>query len=239
VIIAGDIHGQIRLMEKIIKSFGEAILFTGDIIDRGDSKNCLELLLSSRAKSIMGNHEAMAIAFSESPKHLLKNYYFIWMANGGIQTLNSLYISGYSISDTQKAINANPYIDKIKKFPIYKIYNHIMVIHAGIDKGYLTDRQESFLWSRTSIDKVEHSAISSFRNDYPNIELIVTGHNIVKNPTLYTRKNINQLRIDTGSFYTKTTGVFDTENGHVYKITENDIMLIQDLNQEKPFKRWR
>ncbi len=233
MIIVGDIHGQTKLMTKVIKSFSkENILFAGDIIDRGDSKKCLDLLISSGADCVMGNHEAIAIAFSEAPKRLLKNYYFIWMANGGIETLKSFAFNDYSISDTQKAINDSPYIDIIKKFPIYKLYNNIMITHAGIDSGYLTDKRESYLWSRTSIDKVESLIISSFKLDHPKVELIVTGHNIVENPTLYKNNGINQLRIDTGSFYTKTVGVFDTKKRQVYKITKDDMMLTNIFKNE-------
>ena len=61
--VIGDIHGCLEPLEEMLKLVGnEAILFLGDVIDRGpQSFECLlrvkELVQSGRAHCLMGNHE--------------------------------------------------------------------------------------------------------------------------------------------------------------------------------------
>lgn len=231
MIIAGDIHGQVRLIEKVLKSFeNNKILFAGDIIDRGDAKSCLKLLSESGAKSLIGNHEQMAIAFCNAPEADLKSFYNIWMANGGLSTLKSFGIKNKDLKSVQILIRTNAIFDIIRRFDIYKIIDDTIILHAGIDRNYLLDPHESFVWSRTPIDKVGSSVVLSFKNDFPAIKFMITGHNIVKTPTIYTNCSILQLRIDLGSFYSKTVGAFDTESKNIYKISENDVVLVGNIN---------
>ncbi len=230
MIIAGDIHGQVRLMEKVLKSFeNNKILFVGDIIDRGDAKSCLKLLSESGAKSLIGNHEQMAIAFCNAPEADLKSFYNIWMANGGLSTLKSFGIKNKDLKSVQILVQTNALFDSIRCFDIYKIIDDMIIIHAGIDRNYLFDPYESFVWSRTPIDEVGSSVMLSFKNNFPAIKFMITGHNIVKTPAIYTNRSILQLRIDLGSFYSKTVGVFDTESKDIYKISKNDLLLVGNI----------
>ncbi len=232
MIVVGDIHGQIKLMENVIKEFKDRkLLFAGDIIDRGDGKNCLKLLKESGARSLLGNHEQMAIEFLRAPKENLITYYNIWMANGGLETLKSFDIKENEPEDMQKALNEDQLMSIIKEFSIYKLIDDIMVVHAGIDDGYLSDRSESFIWSRTSIDDIENKVANSFKNDFPHIKFMVTGHNIVNLPTVYVNYSILQLRIDLGSFYSKSVGAFDSRSGEFYKITENDLLICGNIKK--------
>ena len=93
--IIGDIHGEIRLLEKLLKEMDtyktEELVFVGDFIDRGPhSRLVIDRLMSLDTPSVflMGNHELMLLnaienmAYGYSPIEL-------WYYNGAEATLQS------------------------------------------------------------------------------------------------------------------------------------------------------
>lgn len=59
VAVIGDIHGRADLLERLLQQLGELpILVIGDLGDRGpDTRGVLKLLVSRRAKGVLGNHD--------------------------------------------------------------------------------------------------------------------------------------------------------------------------------------
>ena len=93
----GDIHGCLDKLRRLLatceaRAAGRParFVFLGDYIDRGpDSRGVIAALMELQSRmpgqvtTLMGNHEAMALAAiddSESAKH--------WMMEGGVATLN-------------------------------------------------------------------------------------------------------------------------------------------------------
>ena len=100
VFAVGDIHGCKDLLDnihnKIIKASKnrqgkKLIIYLGDYVDRGpDIKGTIQTLIDFNPPHfkkifLLGNHEQMLLEFiSES-----KNSPYVWIANGGLETLNS------------------------------------------------------------------------------------------------------------------------------------------------------
>lgn len=94
IFVVGDVHGQITMVEKLLKHWKpkeEQLLFIGDLADRGEnSKATLELardlVEKQNAIVIKGNHDEMLEMFLENPSEHVMLYYM----NGGGSTVNSL-----------------------------------------------------------------------------------------------------------------------------------------------------
>lgn len=67
--IVGDLHGCRALLDAKLAEVGfdktvDRLFCTGDLVDRGpDSEGCLELLLEPWFHSVLGNHDAMLMAW--------------------------------------------------------------------------------------------------------------------------------------------------------------------------------
>ena len=95
-----DIHGEYYALENAIaamhkdgyNSAQDLIVFTGDLIDRGQmSKQVLdkvkELVDSGAAKAISGNHESFAIDYYTKNRGF--DLWALWAWNGGLDTIES------------------------------------------------------------------------------------------------------------------------------------------------------
>jgi serine/threonine protein phosphatase 1 len=103
VFIIGDVHGNIILLDKLLKSVefrykkDDYIIFLGDVIDVGNSsKQCIERILqleekySERIVCIMGNHEEW---FLETKNDYTKHSWIISMQ--GLKTIESYSKKAY------------------------------------------------------------------------------------------------------------------------------------------------
>lgn len=101
VVAISDLHGCfntfLALLDRARAEWGEFDLyFLGDLIDRGPrSKEMVEYAMSNKIPTVSGNHEDLCLAYSvhQSMGYNGKcaEYYErdIWLANGGIQCLES------------------------------------------------------------------------------------------------------------------------------------------------------
>lgn len=99
--MVGDVHGRADLLDRLLGRIaaccgaGQALVFVGDYIDRGDdSAAVLERLRTlqhdrpGEVICLIGNHEAMMLAFLEAPDAAGP----LWLGNGGAHTLASFGI---------------------------------------------------------------------------------------------------------------------------------------------------
>ena len=93
LIAIGDVHGCChaldKLLEEILPTADDRIVFLGDLVDQGkESREVLERILQLRQQCevvlIQGNHEEMMYAARESEAALR-----YWENCGGVATLNS------------------------------------------------------------------------------------------------------------------------------------------------------
>ncbi len=95
--VVGDVHGYYRTLLALVGQLpaGAALIFVGDLIDRGrESAETVRFVRGRGHRCVMGNHEAMMVEYG---KVLCDAYergrplerYNRWYANGGIETLRS------------------------------------------------------------------------------------------------------------------------------------------------------
>ncbi len=199
----GDIHGcldKLRSLllrcEKHADGRPSAFVFVGDYIDRGPQSSavidCLMDLKAQHGESVvtlMGNHEAMALAVIDggSPSQL-------WFAQGGLATLKS-----YGIAEPGELPRAH--IDWLRALPLCYDDGRRFFVHAGVNPATPIETQDDFdlLWIR--------EPFLSHRGDYGR--LIVHGHTPLVDgvPDLHG----NRLNLDTGAVFggPLTAAVFD------------------------------
>ncbi len=199
----GDIHGCLDKLRSLllrceIHADGRpsAFVFVGDYIDRGPQSSavidCLIDLKAQHGESIvtlMGNHEAMALAVidGKSPSRL-------WFAQGGLATLKS-----YGIAEPNELPRAH--VGWLRALPLRYDDGRRFFVHAGVNPATPLEAQDAFdlLWIR--------EPFLSHRGDYGR--LIVHGHTPLVDgvPDLHG----NRLNLDTGAVFggPLTAAVFD------------------------------
>jgi len=201
----GDIHGSLRKLRTLIARCwrhadgrSATFVFLGDYIDRGpESAGVIRYLidlqssLPNRVVTLMGNHEALALAVIDGAapeRH--------WLSQGGTETLLS-----YGVTD----IGALPrdHVDWLRSLrPSYDDGRRFFV-HAGIDPRKPLDAQDpdDMLWIR--------EPFLSDRRDFGR--LIVHGHTPLESGKPDPRSN--RLNLDTAAVFggPLTAGVFTAE----------------------------
>ena len=199
----GDIHGcldKLRSLllrcEKHAAGRPTSFVFVGDYIDRGPQScgviDCLIDLKAQHGESVvtlMGNHEAMALAVIDgrSPSQL-------WFAQGGLATLKS-----YGVAEPRDLPRAH--VDWLRALPLRYDDSRHFFVHAGVNPATPLETQDDFdlLWIR--------EPFLSHRGDYGR--LIVHGHTPLVDgvPDLHG----NRLNLDTGAVFggPLTAAVFD------------------------------
>jgi serine/threonine protein phosphatase 1 len=199
----GDIHGcldKLRSLllrcEKHAAGRPTSFVFVGDYIDRGPQScgviDCLIDLKAQHGESVvtlMGNHEAMALAVIDgrSPSQL-------WFAQGGLATLKS-----YGVAEPRDLPRAH--VDWLRALPLRYDDGRHFFVHAGVNPATPLETQDDFdlLWIR--------EPFLSHRGDYGR--LIVHGHTPLVDgvPDLHG----NRLNLDTGAVFggPLTAAVFD------------------------------
>lgn len=91
--IIGDIHGCLYELDALLAGLpaDDPLVFLGDYVDRGpDSAGVIERLLreQERAQFLMGNHEAMMLAYFRD-RRSAEGDAWLHPANGGRETLRS------------------------------------------------------------------------------------------------------------------------------------------------------
>ena len=199
----GDIHGCLdKLRSLLLRCEMHAdgrpmsFVFVGDYIDRGpQSCAVVDCLIDLKARhgegvvTLMGNHEAMALAAIDgrSPTRL-------WFAQGGLATLKS-----YGIAEPRELPRAH--VDWLRALPLRYDDGRRFFVHAGVNPATPLAAQDDFdlLWIR--------EPFLSHRGDYGR--LIVHGHTPLVDgvPDLHG----NRLNLDTGAVFggPLTAAIFD------------------------------
>jgi serine/threonine protein phosphatase 1 len=199
----GDIHGCLAKLRSLLlrcekHADGRPMSFVlvGDYIDRGpQSSAVIDCLIDLKAQhgesvvTLMGNHEAMALAAIDGrgPARL-------WLAQGGLATLKS-----YGIAEPREL--PRTHVDWLRALPLSYDDGRRFFVHAGVNPGAPLDAQHDFdlLWIR--------EPFLSHGGDYGR--LIVHGHTPLADgvPDLHG----NRLNLDTGAVFggPLTAAVFD------------------------------
>lgn len=166
LIAIGDIHGcyyTLRaLLDKIQYDYkSDQIVFIGDYIDRGAHSYEVVQFISQlqrhapreNVKCLMGNHEKMMIDSVEN------NNSYLWLYNGGLQTIYSYESKGYEIEK---------HLFWMKRLPVYIQTDKYIFCHAGLKYPRLSDNnQQDMLWSREWIEKNDPA---------PREKTVIFGH---------------------------------------------------------------
>ena len=206
IFVISDLHGSYDIFEKFLKEINigkeDLIIILGDSCDRGyKSWNLYKKYVNMinegyNLKHIRGNHEDMMIKAMKSSK----NDYYLWLMNGGINTLESFYkneiikTKNYSRDDLDEWIHQKKLMDIgwfnefIENMPHMIIGNNNIFVHAGFDgtKSEMDQDEDFLLWTR-----------SSFWGNNKTGKAIYYGHTV--NVDKKIKHNINNVYgMDTG-----------------------------------------
>ena len=186
ICVVGDIHGEYRLLEKLINSISNTIkdmqyVFVGDYIDRGpDSEGVLDFLMelnkSESCVFLKGNHEQMCLDAHTDP---YGQSFYHWCSNGGTQTLESFELN--RIPDK--------YLEWMKGLETISATKDYIFVHAGLRPGIPYDQQsiQDKIWIRDLF----------LDSNYDWGKLVIHGHTPVNRIDV----RPNRINIDTGAVF--------------------------------------
>ena len=226
IFVVGDIHGCHILLTQIHKkildkstniSGKKLLIYLGDYIDRGPKiKETIQTLLNFQPNNfqqifLLGNHEQMMLDFINNVPDSL----YLWIFNGGNETLNSYGIKGTEFFNNETKSNEtirNELVNNIPKNHL-QFFNNLTLsyqwgeyffVHAGINPDVPLDKQDknTLIWQRKS----------KFLDNTKLFEkIIVHGHT----PQPKIENFTNRINLDTGAFYTGILSclIIDTQTG--------------------------
>ena len=226
VFAVGDIHGCKELLNvihnKIIevsknKEGEKLLIYLGDYIDREpDIKGTIQTLIDFQPENftkvfLLGNHEQMLLDFMDGKRNSL----YIWLGNGGLETLESYGIDMNSYIDHSMELKDEELIRKkftrLLPFSHKNFFNQLILnyewgnyffVHAGINPDLPIEKQEkeTMLWTREK---------NFFNPKMTCSKIIVHGHTPVEKIEKYPFR----INLDTGSFYSGKLSCLKIENG--------------------------
>jgi serine/threonine protein phosphatase 1 len=202
VYAVGDVHGCLTLYQEMEAAIlhdarqytgPPRIVLLGDLVDRGAQTAALLDLLTGPApverRCLMGNHEAMMLAYLTSPDAGDR-----WLAHGGMETLRSygLDTSFAALRPRQKtqalAAHLPPrHLQFLRDLPAGLCVGPYLLAHAGADAAAALDAQplRALLWGGAG-------------RRAPGGLTLVHGHVITPTPDIHP----NSIGIDTGAYAT-------------------------------------
>jgi len=187
LIAIGDIHGRLSklkgLLDQILPTDDDRLVFLGDYIDRGaESFEVVELLLRikkelPRTIMLRGNHEDFVVSlFMGNQSEYQRN---IWLKmNGGVMTMSSYRNNGCFLKEHR---------DFYMNLPLSWETEEYFFCHAGVRPGIPLREQNS-----CDLIEIREPFLSSEMNFG---KIIVHGHQPVTSPDI----RHNQINIDTGA----------------------------------------
>lgn len=201
VFVVGDIHGENKMMEEMLKHWNEEeeqLVFLGDLADRGpDSKETIEsaynLVCQKDAILVKGNHDDMLEKYLEDPEKHQLHYYM----NGGETTVHSLL--GDKLSKNNPIKNAKkvkadypwllPFLKSMKYFYEWEDY---LFVHAGVDltlEDWKNSTKRDFIWIREGFFDQKnttnkriifgHTVTSRLHGDMSNFDIWQSGDGLI------------------------------------------------------------
>jgi serine/threonine protein phosphatase 1 len=193
----GDIHGCAKtirtLLFKTLRVQREdKIICIGDYIDRGpDSKGVIDQILELRKKgydiiTLRGNHEQIMLDSGDSLED-----YFLWLKNGGAETLDSFGAESYA----QLATHYREFFERTLYWHAWEQY---ILVHAGLNFNIpdpLSDHH-AMLWTReTEVDA-----------GWLGERIVVHGHTPMPKDEILRQRGQN-INIDGGCVYPYRLGM--------------------------------
>ncbi|WP_167629277.1 metallophosphoesterase [Listeria valentina] len=157
----GDVHGEISLLEKMLKNWNrerEQLLFVGDLIDRGENPGAVLRLVKKLYEEndvvvLKGNHEAMLLDWLKNPAEKMSYY----ISQGGMETIQSLLLENVDEFATPEELakkimeESGDLIAFIDSRPLYYEMNQYVFVHAGVDfnsENWYDTKPSDFYWIR-------------------------------------------------------------------------------------------
>lgn len=232
IIAIGDIHGHLdhlnALIDKIDAQEDDTVVFIGDYIDRGpNSKGVINRVMQFQKEHsdticLMGNHEKMMLdglvrSVKVGPRtygYSAKEWYEIWMRNGGMNTLRS-YPGTTGMYGAYFADIPEEHIEWMEGLRKYHIQNDFFFAHAGANPFYnlygqaLAD-DTNLLWGRDHINM----------HEFPEWEMpVVCGHTPQLDGPIVRDK---MICIDTGCFRTGVLTAIRLPEREIIQVTQQD-----------------
>ena len=195
----GDIHGCINELRQLVESIarimpGDAVVFLGDYIDRGEnSREVIDYIMDMRNSgmditTLRGNHEEMLIETYEND-----NKWYNWLLNGGSSTLDSFGIK--NVKDLPRE-----YVAFFYGLRYYYIRENYIFVHAGFNDDLENPFEDTneMVWTRRE----------NYRNPALKDFTIIHGHTPVALDvsSALIKDHSRVLNIDTGCVYAGTPG---------------------------------
>jgi len=226
VFAVGDIHGCKELLNVIHNKIIEAsknkegeklLIYLGDYIDREpDIKGTIQTLIDFQPENftkifLLGNHEQMLLDFMAGKRNSL----YIWLGNGGLETLESYGSDMNSYIDHSMELKGEELIrnqfTRLLPFSHKNFFNQLIInyewdnyffVHAGINPDLPIEKQEkeTMLWTREK---------NFFNPKMTCSKIIVHGHTPVEKIEKYPFR----INLDTGSFYSGKLSCLKIKNG--------------------------
>lgn len=230
IFIFGDLHGDYDMVKKAKRVLGvqekDIKIFLSDTIDRGkENLKCFkEAYTKDNTFAVMGNHEdALVKGFLNNDRE----YYQLWLRNGGLATLNEVGDEGCEwmaqiIKDVPKCLTITcgdkKYAFSHAGWPV----ELSQISPFDLPKMKYTGKQEDFIsnilmWDRNTINEIQQGFdVGAVKG----VDYIFHGHTFVEEPLVHH----NRVYIDTGSVFTGnlTVCVIEPDNEMWFYSTGED-----------------
>ena len=229
--VMSDVHGCYReyqqALEKIAFSDTDFLYIIGDIVDRGPNVVSVlkDVMGRKNVRLLAGNHEYMGLrvlgkicqkggltaVLEDFSKDDIKSC-FLWMNDGGSQTLSQLKRSGDTMFRQTAAFLA--------ELPLYKEVSaggqDFLLVHAGLEPFQPGKPLEDYGPAELLFNRADYS------RPYFSDRLTITGHT----PTFFSDRGRggyilhqnNHIAIDCGCVYGYRLGVYCLETGAEYYV---------------------
>lgn len=215
--IIGDIHGCIRELEELLGRLPphDPLVFLGDYVDRGPSAYLVvERLLPESARSVflLGNHEAMLLAYYREPDSL-EGRAWQHAPNGGVTTLRSYKLTLDDPYDSLPPAHRRFF----ESLELYYEGETYFAVHAGmlVEQSHPRDMDRmDLLWIRENWIRREASWTGKYVYYGHTPSKYILGPESATTP-IYGKKS---LGIDTGCVYGGALTAANSESGEIVQV---------------------